>query len=87
MLEFLVKHKGFSGSAYGTICRSSGPHMRNSEAGQTLDQPPSDAITWPLTHPASSLTSQATRRAASSGAPQRPPGSREATALRISSVA
>jgi len=47
---------------------------------QREDQPPSEAMVWPVTHSASSLTSQAIRLAVSTGVDQRPPGERSASA-------
>ena len=44
------------------------------------DQPPSEAIVWPVIQAASSLSRNATSRAASSGVLQRPPGLRATTA-------
>ena len=41
-----------------------------------IEKPPSLVRTWPVTQAPSSVASQPTRRAASSGLPQRPSGSR-----------
>ena len=54
---------------------------------QRADQPPSEAITCPVIHSASSLTSQATRRAVSVGVLHRRPGLAAATAARVRSSA
>jgi len=50
----------------------------------TEDQPPSEAMTWPVIQPASSLRSQAIRRAVSAGVLQRPPGFLAITAAVVS---
>lgn len=44
-------------------------------------------MTWPVTHPASSLTSQPTKRAVSCGVLARPPGLRSATRAQAASSA
>lgn len=52
-----------------------------SQAPPRADQPPSEAMSWPVTHLAPSLKSQATRLAVSPGVLYLPPGLRRATAV------
>lgn len=62
--------------------------VRPVRVGQpTADQPPSEAIVWPVTQSASSLTSHATSFAASSGVLHRRPGLRVLTWVRVASSA
>jgi hypothetical protein len=63
-----------------TCCRGSGYQP-------TADQPPSEAMTWPVIQSASSLTSQAINRAVSAGVLHRPPGLRAMTEAVVSASA
>jgi hypothetical protein len=65
------------------LCRT----RAHEPSSHRADQPPSEAIVWPVIQFASSLRSQATRRAVSTGVLQRPPGLSRITSARVLSLA
>src|SRR5262245_8232219 len=65
--------------AAGPVAQDGVVEVEEQRARQTSShrrKPPSELSTWPVTQAASSLTSQVTSRAASSGTPTRPKGER-----------
>ncbi|UVS81317.1 hypothetical protein Actkin_05074 [Actinokineospora sp. UTMC 2448] len=64
-----------------------GPSGRCTRGQPQRRKPPSVLMTWPVIQAASSVDSQAMRRAGSSGSPQRPAGKRRRTDSRASAEA